>query len=142
MKREYKFAILLGLMLSLGLAIWPFWSSIFMSKKTQFFAACNRSNQAMLFVYGKNHDKSSPCGKCWDSVHKRLDDHMDVRMLAIMRSCANVMDGCDAAEGTVSCDCIASHIQSDECFEAQILVHMEMAVPCEDICRQQLSSGG
>src|ERR1035437_4639492 len=110
MNNAFKIGVLLIrslFLLAMAIAIAMAIRTIFTSKKAQFFEACNRSNQAMLFVYGKNQDKSSPCGKCWDAFQERLSRRMDVRMLAIGRSCSNVTDGCEGSEGTMSCDCVA-----------------------------------
>jgi hypothetical protein len=90
MRKSFKIAtpLILGCILTVVIEMWPHARTIFVSKETQFFEACHRSNQAMLFVYGKNFDSSLPCGKCWNASDERIRKRMDARLIAIGNSCS------------------------------------------------------
>ena len=108
------------------------------SKKQQFFEKCNQANESMLDVFGKNADPESSCGKCWrNSLEKMLGEvSASPRLKALMLSCPSP-DLCSAANEMVDCECMASKIQSEDCFELFVKTFPMMGPSCREICKNQ-----
>jgi hypothetical protein len=108
------------------------------SKKQQFFESCHQSNEAMLEVFGKNADPESGCGKCWKGSLEKMAGEIggSSRLKTLMMSCPDA-DPCGTSNGMMDCECVASKVQSEDCFELYAKTFSMMGSPCKDICKNQ-----